>query len=74
MTIHRLSLKYGQMNPESIDIIMFYSLVQVVKESRERTSEKLSVAHMVNDASLAAQWIAAHLPIYRMRHGRQVRV
>lgn len=31
MTIHRLSLKYGQMNPESIDITKFYSFDQVVK-------------------------------------------
>lgn len=31
MTIHRLSLKYGQMNSESIDITMFYSFDQVVK-------------------------------------------
>ena len=31
MTINRLSLKYGQMNLESIDITMFYSFDQVVK-------------------------------------------
>ena len=31
MTVYRLNLKYGQVNPKTIEITMFFSFDQVVK-------------------------------------------